>query len=466
MGPAGAQHALKEQHGFARQRVSGMKVGRNDPCPCGSGKKYKKCCLQPATGHADAAMLLGDQPLPGRYFDLKGKRAEAALHDLAEKTFIEDWCYPNPLLPNGRELCDLLIVFGDTAIIWQLKDTKLDESGLLRRSDVEKNVRQVLGARRQLFDLKTPVSLKNPRRGKEDFHPELISNAHLICSFFGPDPVAIDLLREESDFCIHLMTGGFTSIALNELDTISDFCAYLKAKEALLKGSDVGVLVEGDERELLALYLRSNRAFGVFGPADFILLQDGIWSDLQKHPQYVKRKAEDRISYLWDRMIATAHSAGRPDYELVARELARLNRFQRRCAAKAFVGAHRAALGRAEDTYFRRIVLFNDVGITFCLLFENGCDDAGVDRRDSRRAHLLCMCHVARGLHQHNRKVVGIATDKMPGDGMAFEFCFLDIPEWSSEDEKQKVRIQNETGMLLAPEVRQPTEYEYPPLDC
>jgi len=22
-----------------------MKIGRNQPCPCGSGKKYKKCCL-------------------------------------------------------------------------------------------------------------------------------------------------------------------------------------------------------------------------------------------------------------------------------------------------------------------------------------------------------------------------------------------------------------------------------------
>jgi len=22
-----------------------IKVGRNDPCPCGSGKKYKDCCL-------------------------------------------------------------------------------------------------------------------------------------------------------------------------------------------------------------------------------------------------------------------------------------------------------------------------------------------------------------------------------------------------------------------------------------
>jgi preprotein translocase subunit SecA len=25
-------------------RRTAPKVGRNDPCPCGSGKKYKKCC--------------------------------------------------------------------------------------------------------------------------------------------------------------------------------------------------------------------------------------------------------------------------------------------------------------------------------------------------------------------------------------------------------------------------------------
>jgi tetratricopeptide (TPR) repeat protein len=25
-----------------------MKTGRNEPCPCGSGKKYKKCCLNAA----------------------------------------------------------------------------------------------------------------------------------------------------------------------------------------------------------------------------------------------------------------------------------------------------------------------------------------------------------------------------------------------------------------------------------
>ena len=25
-------------------RSAGTKLGRNDPCPCGSGRKYKKCC--------------------------------------------------------------------------------------------------------------------------------------------------------------------------------------------------------------------------------------------------------------------------------------------------------------------------------------------------------------------------------------------------------------------------------------
>lgn len=39
-----------EQRGEIRKRFAAdnravsSKIGRNDPCPCGSGKKYKKCC--------------------------------------------------------------------------------------------------------------------------------------------------------------------------------------------------------------------------------------------------------------------------------------------------------------------------------------------------------------------------------------------------------------------------------------
>jgi preprotein translocase subunit SecA len=27
------------------------KIGRNDPCPCGSGKKYKNCCMRQENGN-------------------------------------------------------------------------------------------------------------------------------------------------------------------------------------------------------------------------------------------------------------------------------------------------------------------------------------------------------------------------------------------------------------------------------
>ena len=46
---SGAGAAVKisnpdEEEENASAKPSGAKVGRNDPCPCGSGKKYKKCC--------------------------------------------------------------------------------------------------------------------------------------------------------------------------------------------------------------------------------------------------------------------------------------------------------------------------------------------------------------------------------------------------------------------------------------
>ena len=30
---------------YLKPHTSGVKVGRNDPCPCSSGKKYKHCCI-------------------------------------------------------------------------------------------------------------------------------------------------------------------------------------------------------------------------------------------------------------------------------------------------------------------------------------------------------------------------------------------------------------------------------------
>lgn len=49
--------AVRAMAGSYRDRASGRgpdltrpgaKLGRNDPCPCGSGRKYKQCCLKSA----------------------------------------------------------------------------------------------------------------------------------------------------------------------------------------------------------------------------------------------------------------------------------------------------------------------------------------------------------------------------------------------------------------------------------
>ncbi len=51
------QHFLPRREIAARERVTatlrraGDKIGRNDPCPCGSGKKFKKCCGAGPTLH-------------------------------------------------------------------------------------------------------------------------------------------------------------------------------------------------------------------------------------------------------------------------------------------------------------------------------------------------------------------------------------------------------------------------------
>lgn len=36
---------IKKDYNRSRIVVNEKKIGRNEPCPCGSGKKYKKCCL-------------------------------------------------------------------------------------------------------------------------------------------------------------------------------------------------------------------------------------------------------------------------------------------------------------------------------------------------------------------------------------------------------------------------------------
>lgn len=44
-----------------------MRIGRNDPCPCGSGRKYKKCCANVRPVEAEPSFLGKFRFEPGSY---------------------------------------------------------------------------------------------------------------------------------------------------------------------------------------------------------------------------------------------------------------------------------------------------------------------------------------------------------------------------------------------------------------
>ena len=59
---------------------AGSTPGRNDPCPCGSGKKYKKCCLSKNTGRPVLAPPEAAEPRffsPATSYYTPGALAEA-----------------------------------------------------------------------------------------------------------------------------------------------------------------------------------------------------------------------------------------------------------------------------------------------------------------------------------------------------------------------------------------------------
>lgn len=65
------------------------KIGRNQPCPCGSGRKYKRCCL-PLHERASAAQQI---PVPeeqfGNYFARRDDLSNRVI-DLLEQDRLED----------------------------------------------------------------------------------------------------------------------------------------------------------------------------------------------------------------------------------------------------------------------------------------------------------------------------------------------------------------------------------------
>ena len=389
-------------------------------------------------------------------FTIKGKNAESFVRELACKSFLIDWCYPNPIMPDGKELCDLLVIFDKIAIIWQIKNLKLNSKGHYRPSEVKKNIRQLSGARRKLFDLKIPINLENPRRSNVIFDPSQINEIYLISALLGEGEDYFPFKETTRVHTVHVFTRSFTEAVLTELDTIADFISYLRGKESLLN-QNKQITIVGGEEQLLGFYLLNNRSFSRLAKATHVMLNDDIWHGLQDDPQYQAKCKEDKISYGWDSIINRAHECS-SEYELVARELARPTRFQRRFLSKCFYDAHVVAHEDNRANAFRRVLSFKSV--TYCFLF---CDEK--ESHNTRKSMLYATCFVARGKYPDNELVLGIATEKHFAPSCSYYFLLLRMPTWTNENQSKMENIQNKFGILVNPAETRMTEKEYPDIE-
>jgi len=115
------------------------KIGRNAPCPCGSGKKYKKCCLGKEKPRPSVTEMLDEEMRAGYRRSMEGDGARACTHWARVWETIRE-----RLRPEMRTIDDAAAVFSGTQALYDwIQDYLLELRNVAvhRRSYAETGVR-------------------------------------------------------------------------------------------------------------------------------------------------------------------------------------------------------------------------------------------------------------------------------------------------------------------------------------
>lgn len=274
--------------------------------------------------------------------------SEVRLAKLSRQTFLSMWSYQNPFYDKGKELCDVLVVFGDDVIIMsdkligygQNKDEKTAWNRWYRKA-VLASVAQLRGALKTIKKspeaihldarISSPFPLRLPDADHARYH--LIAVAHgseeECVRQFGVPSLGIDSLSPDSNVLltvgvkfpefVHVINRTTLDALFECFDTTADLIKYLATKEALLAGAHVWL---SGEEELIGAYMRSRRPDGA-APLSALcdVLENGVrgvkagaWTSLRADKNFLQRKALLAPSYLIDEVIeqlASEYVAGR-----------------------------------------------------------------------------------------------------------------------------------------------------------
>jgi len=440
-------------------------------------------------------------------------RTERFLARLAEDTFLSLWSYPNLYRKSGKELCDLLVVFGNHIIVFSDKESSFHSTKSLAvawnrwfRKSVKDSATQLWGAERSLrtnpkelyLDVRAskpyPFALPEPLNWK--IHLVAVANGisgPCVSAFGGSgtlmfrntvqgldqhtDPFTIGELDPSSTF-VHVFDDVSLQYVMKLMDTVSDFTSYLEKRERFLR-SNVLVNSAGEE-ELLSFYMKNLNAKGEH---DFVLppevnaltLTEGLWHAFENSPERKAQVEADKISYNWDSLInvfgrhALAGTSERTfpvgvgTTEKIMRFLASQSRLRRRVLASAFLDL--IASTPPDKMKFRFIAAKQDDGVFFAfLVFPVMEDKPYEDYRKVRVEALGCYCKTLRLRIPDAKDIIGIATESgrmLRAEGSE-DAIYLDGRVWTEEDRKDAEGILEMFGLKGLPSLSPTNVKEFP----
>ena len=306
----------------------------------------------------------------------------------------------------------------------------------------------------------------------------------LNTSFKGFDqhtfPFYVGDLAPQKTF-VHILDDDSLRILMSTRDTISDFVAYLSAREKLLRGQ-WEICATGEE-QLLAIYLKN---LNEHGEHDFVFpiepgqtvskiyLPEGHWEDFQNAPERIAQLNADKISYAWDRLIEKFNfyamrgkqyfvtDGGIKDTEKVLHFMAREPRWKRRYLAKAILDMLRTT---PVDKRRLRVLPPVDKGDPHYLFLLLPTHHARTDDeyRTVRRNFLESCCAVAKLEYPEAKDIVGIATESgINSSGRSEDAIYFDARGWNAEMESKARELQEKLGILKKPRRIEELVQEYP----
>lgn len=419
--------------------------------------------------------------------------SEAILSDLCEKSFLNLWTYPNLYRKAGKELADLIVIFGNDILIFSDKsiaypgtdDPALNWSRWFRAA-IKESAEQIWKAEHcirknptQIFlDAKAtqPLPLQLPAAADLRFHGIcVVSRASERCTELTERPslaVNLDVVDAGTPFTVGRITNQrswvhvFDEITISRLlaalSTTKDFVAYLNAKERLLDG---GLFTAADsELDILGYYLWHNREFPT--QSQPFQLDPNLWNTVCKNPQFQHGIQENRVSMFWDRLIEylTNHYLDRTlefgnelamsEWEILVRLMASETRFYRRVLSEQII--KRIETVRAGEQYKIGTLLPSENPlIQYVILVGPGSseEDHAVYREDRSR-ELQMRCVAAKAAKPESRYFIGIALDAKKGGGSE-DFFFIDTDGWDEIFLTEARKVQVDLGYFMPGKMRE-----------